>query len=65
MDVCQDRGVTLVAKGFYQEEWIDYGETFSLVVKPATVRLILALATQFGWSLSNMLPKSANLHRQF
>lgn len=33
----------LVAKGFSQEPKLDYGETFSPVVKPAIVRLILSL----------------------
>lgn len=34
----------LVAQGFSQEQGIDYSETFSLVVRHSTVRLILALA---------------------
>ena len=34
----------LVAKGFHQQPGLDYLETFSLVVKPTTVRLIIALA---------------------
>ena len=34
----------LVAKGFLQQYGLDYEETFSLVVKPATVRIALALA---------------------
>ncbi|KAB2624186.1 hypothetical protein D8674_015846 [Pyrus ussuriensis x Pyrus communis] len=52
----------LIAKGFNQEEGIDYGETFSSVVKPTTVRLILALATHFGWSLQQLDVKNAFLH---
>ncbi len=34
----------LVAKGNHQQAGIDYDETFSPVVKPATVRLVLSLA---------------------
>jgi len=38
----------LVAKGFSQKEGIDYGETFSPLVKPTTVHLVIALAAQFN-----------------
>jgi hypothetical protein len=41
----------LVAQGFTQRFGIDYAETFSLVVKPATIRLILSLAISQGWYL--------------
>lgn len=33
-----------VLRGFSQQQSIDYKETFSLVVKPATIRTILTLA---------------------
>uniref|UniRef100_A0A2N9H5U2 Reverse transcriptase Ty1/copia-type domain-containing protein n=1 Tax=Fagus sylvatica TaxID=28930 RepID=A0A2N9H5U2_FAGSY len=35
---------SLVAKGFHQQARVDYDETFSPVVKPPTVRIILSLA---------------------
>ncbi|RVW19477.1 Retrovirus-related Pol polyprotein from transposon RE1 [Vitis vinifera] len=44
----------LVAKGFHQRLGIDYSETFSPVIKPTTVRLVLSLAVSQGWSLRQL-----------
>jgi hypothetical protein len=41
----------LVAKGFNQQEGFDYAETFSPVVKSATIRIILSLIVSSNWSL--------------
>jgi histone deacetylase 1/2 len=41
----------LVAKGFKQRYGLDYEETFSHVVKIATVRLVLAISVSREWSL--------------
>nr|KYP75335.1 Retrovirus-related Pol polyprotein from transposon TNT 1-94 [Cajanus cajan] len=39
----------LVAKGFHKQFGSDYNETFSPVVKPVTIRLILTLALTHHW----------------
>jgi hypothetical protein len=52
----------LVAQGFTQRFGIDYAETFSLVVKPATIRLVLSLAVSQGWYLRQIDIQNAFLH---
>ena len=44
----------LVAKGFTKTEGVDFYETFSLVVKFAIVRTLLALAAVYGWHLTQL-----------
>jgi hypothetical protein len=41
----------LVAKGFKQRHGIDYGDTFSPIVKPVIIRFVLSLAVSRGWGL--------------
>ena len=43
-----------MARGFTQQEGIDYLETFSPVVKPATVRLVLTIAVTRGWFIHQL-----------
>ena len=52
----------LVAKGFHQQYGINFVETFSPVVKPPTVRLILALAVTYNWPLKQLDVRNAFLH---
>ncbi|GKU88999.1 hypothetical protein SLEP1_g3199 [Rubroshorea leprosula] len=41
----------LVVKGYAQQPQVDFGETFSLVARHDTIRLLLALATQKKWKV--------------
>jgi histone deacetylase 1/2 len=52
----------LVAKGFKQRYGIDYEDTFSPVVKIATVRLVLSIAVSRGWCLKQLDVQNAFLH---
>ena len=46
--------VRLVAKGFHQTPRVDFSETYSLVIKPFTIRVVLALAMQQGWDIRQL-----------
>jgi histone deacetylase 1/2 len=52
----------LVAKGFKQRYGIDYEDTFSPVVKAATIGLILALVVSNNWCLRQLDVQNAFLH---
>jgi hypothetical protein len=51
-----------VVKGFKQRYVIDYEDTFSPVVKSATIRLILSIAVSQGWSLRQLDVQNMFLH---
>lgn len=44
---------------------MDFQETFSLVVKPTTLRVVLALAVKFGWQLRQVDINNAFLNGDF
>ncbi|XP_071685509.1 uncharacterized protein [Lolium perenne] len=52
----------LVAKGFKQRYGIDYEDTFSPVVKAATIRIVLSISVSRGWCLRQLDVKNAFLH---
>lgn len=51
-----------MAKGYTQQEEIDYLETFSLVAKLTSVKVFLSLVAIHGWSLSQLDVNNAFLH---
>jgi hypothetical protein len=51
----------LVAQGFSQIPGIDYGATFALVIKTASLRLIAVIACKNGWDLNSFDAKRAFL----
>lgn len=52
----------IVAKGNEQSEGVDYLETYSPVVRSATVHIFLHIATVMQWDIKQMDVKNAFLH---
>lgn len=52
----------LVTKGFHQQQAIDYDQTFSPVIKPATIRTVITIVVSLGWSLRQLDVINAFLH---
>jgi hypothetical protein len=51
-----------VLHGFSQEQGVDFDETFSPVVKPATVHVVLSIALSLKWETRQLDVKNAFLH---
>ena len=54
--------VRLVARGFLQQEGIDFDDAFAPVARMESVRLLLALAALEGWHVHHMDVKSTFLN---
>jgi hypothetical protein len=53
----------LVAKGFKQRYGVAYDDTFSPVVKMATICIVFSIAVSRGWSMHQLDVQNAFLHR--
>jgi len=51
-----------VVRGFNQRPGVDFGETFSPVVKPATIRAVLTLVATYKWPAHQLDVSNAFLH---
>ena len=51
-----------LAKGFNQVDGIDFSETFSSMIKPASIRLVLIVAVVKGWNIRQLDVKNTFLH---
>ena len=52
----------MVAKGFTQQESLDFTKTFSPVAKMATARALLAISVVKGWHLTQSDANNVFLH---
>ena len=52
----------LAAKGFHQQPGVDFGETYSPMVKPTTIRTVLSIVISFGWTICQLDIQNAFLH---
>ncbi|MCO5579696.1 hypothetical protein L7F22_033554 [Adiantum nelumboides] len=51
-----------VAKGFAQQHGLDYDETYALVAKMSSIKLLISLASIFKWKLKQMDVNNAFLN---
>jgi histone deacetylase 1/2 len=44
----------LVAKGFHQQKGVDFAETFSPIIKHATIRLVISTEVSYNWPIKQL-----------
>ena len=52
------RKARLVVKGYFQQHGVDYSNTFALVVRHDTIRLLATLSAKLGWKIYHLDVKS-------
>jgi hypothetical protein len=55
----------LMAKGFNQQDGVDYTKTFNPVIKALTIRVVLALVVHFDWPIRQLDVSNAFLQGTF
>jgi len=55
----------LVAKGFHQREGENFSDTFSLVVKPTIICIVLTIALSLKWPIHQININNAFFHGEF
>jgi Reverse transcriptase (RNA-dependent DNA polymerase) len=58
----QQYKVCLVTKGYNQEEGLDYFKSYSPLVKPITIRVVMTITLSHGWSLRQLNINNVFLH---
>lgn len=51
-----------MVRGFTQQPGVDYGDTFSPVIKPTTIRVVLSIVVSSSWPIHQLDVKNAFLH---
>lgn len=51
-----------MAKGYLQIASIDYGETYSPVIKTTSIRVVLTIIVTWGWPIKQLDVSNAFLH---
>ncbi|GAA0145487.1 transmembrane signal receptor [Lithospermum erythrorhizon] len=52
----------LVAQGYKQQYGLDFDQTFSPIIKPAKIRIVLTLATTYDWDIRQLDVKNTFLN---
>jgi hypothetical protein len=61
-DTIERHKARLVAKGYQHQASLDFGEMFSPVVKPTTIRTVLSIAYSAGWVMKQIDIQNVFLH---